>query len=287
MLLRHARSLLFLPASNPRAIAKSRGLECDMVMLDLEDAVPDERKQDARAGAIGAATEGGFGNRLLALRINTAETSWHGEDLAVARAIPADYLILPKVEAPGQVAEVAAATGKLVIAMIESPTGVFAAREIAAESGTAALFVGTNDLRRDLGIPAGAGRSAIAMSLQMVVLAARASDKAVFDGVYNRLDDPHGFEAECREGHAMGFDGKTLIHPNQVEIANRVFGPDEEALATARRLVEAASGGAERFEGEMIEAMHFEAAKALLERARQHGVRGDERHEGSSPCPDR
>ncbi|WP_324739906.1 CoA ester lyase [Tsuneonella sp. CC-YZS046] len=272
MLLRHARSLLFLPASNPRAIAKSRSLECDMVMLDLEDAVPDERKQDARAGAIEAAAEGGFGNRLLALRINTAETSWHGEDIAVARAIAADYLILPKVELPGQVADVAAATGKPVIAMIESPAGVFAAREIAGESGTAALFVGTNDLRRELGIPSGAGRSTISTALQTVVLAARAAGKAVFDGVYNKLDDPEGFEAECREGQALGFDGKTLIHPSQVEIANRVFGPDEEALAAARRLVEAATGGAERFEGEMIEAMHVEAAKALLERARHYGA---------------
>lgn len=270
MLLRHARSLLFLPASNPRAIAKSRSLDCDMVMLDLEDAVPDERKQDARTGALEAAAEGGFGRRLLALRINTAETAWHGEDVAVARAIAADYVILPKVELAGQVAAVASATGKPVIAMIESPAGVFAAREIAAEGGTAGLFMGTNDLRRDLGIPSGADRSSLTFALQMAVMAARASGKAVFDGVYNKLDDVAGFEAECREGHGMGFDGKTLIHPNQVEIANRVYGPDEQALAAARRLVEAATGGAERFEGEMIEAMHVEAAKELLERARQH-----------------
>jgi citrate lyase subunit beta/citryl-CoA lyase len=270
MLLRHARSLLFLPASNPRAIAKARGLPCDMVLLDLEDAVPDDRKQEAREGAMEAASEGGFGERLLALRINTAETPWHGADLVAGKSIAAGYLVLPKVETARQVADVAGVTGKPVIAMIESAAGVFAAREIAAEHGTVALFVGTNDLRRELGIPSSAGRSALATALQMIVLAARAAGKPVFDGVYNRLDDPDGFEAECCEGHAMGFDGKTLIHPNQVEIANRVFGPDEEALGTARRLVEAATGGAERFEGEMIETMHVDAAKALLERARQH-----------------
>ena len=267
MLLRHARSLLFLPASNPRAVAKARGLPCDMVLLDLEDAVPDDRKQEARDGAIAVAREGGFDGRLLGLRINTAETAWHGADLVAGQAIAADYLILPKVELPKQVADVAGVTGKPVIAMIESAAGVFAAREIAAENGTAALFVGTNDLRRELGIPSGAGRSTISTALQTVVLAARAAGKAVFDGVYNKLDDPEGFEAECREGQALGFDGKTLIHPSQVEIANRVFGPDEEALAAARRLVEAATGGAERFEGEMIEAMHVDAARALLERA--------------------
>lgn len=271
MLLRHARSLLFLPASNLRAIAKSRTLPCDMVMLDLEDAVPDDRKADARNGALEAGAEGGFGERLLALRINMAGTAWHDDDLAVARGMPADFVILPKVEHAGQVADVANASGKPVIAMIESPTGVFAAREIAAEDGAAGLFVGTNDLRRDLGIPADASRAGIACALQMVVLAARAAGKAVFDGVYNRLDDAGGLEAECREGRAMGFEGKNLIHPNQIEVANRIFGPDEAALASARRLVEAATGGAERFEGEMIETMHVEAARALLERARQHG----------------
>lgn len=272
MLLRHARSLLFLPASNPRAIAKSRTLACDMVMLDLEDAVPDDRKAEARSGALAAGGEGGFGERLLALRINTAETSWHGDDLSVARDMAADFVILPKVENARQVADVVTATGKPIIAMIESPAGVFAARDIAAQEGAAGLFVGTNDLRRDLGIPADVTREGIAAALQMVVLAARASGKAVFDGVYNRLDDAAGLEAECREGRTMGFDGKNLIHPDQVEIANRIFGPDEDALAAARRLVEAATGGAERFEGEMIETMHVEAARALLERARQHSA---------------
>lgn len=269
MLLHHARSLLFLPASNHRAIEKSRSLPCDMVMLDLEDAVAEDRKDEARANAKAAVSDSGFGERLLALRINIANTPWHDADLETARNTPVDYVILPKTEDAGEVGRVAAATGKPIIAMIESASGVFAAREIGAQADTAAIFVGSNDLRRDLGIPAGAPRSSISSALQLIVLAARASGRAVFDGVYNRLDDMAGFEAECREGQALGFDGKTLIHPSQVEIANRVFSPDEAALASARRLVEAATGGAERFEGEMIEAMHVEAAKSLLERARQ------------------
>jgi len=270
MLLRHARSLLFLPASNQRAIEKSRGLPCDMVMLDLEDAVADDRKDEARSGALAATAQGGFGERLVSVRINTAETQWYQGDLTAASAIKADYVILPKVEGPGQVAAVHDATGKAVIAMIETARGVFAAQAIAAEQGTAALFVGTNDLRRDLGVPATAPRSSMVSALQMIVMAARASGRAVFDGVYNRLDDVPGFEEDCRAGQQLGFDGKTLIHPNQVDVANRIFGPDEQALADAQRLVDAATGGAERFEGAMIETMHVEAAKALIERGRQH-----------------
>jgi len=268
MLLHHARSLLFLPASNARAVDKARALPCDMVILDLEDAVPDDRKADARAGAQAACRAGGFGNRLLALRINTATTAWHADDLALAGAMAVDFIVLPKVESPSEVAAVHAATGKPVIAMIESPAGVFDARIIAAQPATAGLFAGVNDLRKTLHIPATAGRQGIGVALQTMVLAARAHGRAVFDGVYNRLDDPAGFEAECRDGQALGFDGKTLIHPSQIDIANAVFSPSEQALADAQRLVDAATGGAERFEGAMIETMHVEAARALLERVR-------------------
>ncbi|MEZ5687927.1 MAG: CoA ester lyase [Caenibius sp.] len=267
MLLNHARSLLFLPASNARAIAKARSLGCDMVLFDLEDAVPDDKKAEARDGARTAMAEGGFGKRLLALRVNTADTPWHGDDCALARDLAVDYVVLPKAESPADVASVADSTGKPVIAMIESPAAVFAAQAIAATPATAALFVGVNDLRRDLNIPATASRASVSVTLQTIVLAARAAGKAVFDGVYNRLDDPEGFEAECREGRMLGFDGKTLIHPNQVDATNRLFAPDAAELDRARRLVEAATGGAERFEGEMIETMHVEAARALLDRA--------------------
>jgi (3S)-malyl-CoA thioesterase len=266
MLLRHARSLLFLPASNARAIEKARGLPCDMVILDLEDAVPDDRKAEAREAAV-AATAEGFGERLVGIRINVAATPWHGAEMVAVKNSRADFVVLPKVEDARQVHDVYSVCQKPVIAMIESAAGVYVALAVAAQTGTAALFMGTNDLRRDLHIPAGVGRAGLSVALQSVVLAARASDKAVFDGVYNRLDDADGFAAECAEGHALGFDGKTLIHPGQIATANRVFGPDAEALDRARRLVAAATGGAERFEGEMIEAMHVEEARDLIARA--------------------
>lgn len=266
LLLRHARSLLFLPASNPRAIAKARTLACDMVILDLEDAVPDDAKAQARAGALEAVSEG-FGGRIAAVRINVAGTPWHGEEMVALKGSAADYVVLPKVESARQVKDVFSVAQKPVIAMIESARGVFAAREIAAGEGCAALFMGTNDLRQDLGIPAGAGREGLGLALQSAVLAARAARIAVFDGVYNRLEDLAGLEAECAAGHALGFDGKTLIHPAQVPVANQIFGPDPQALADARRLVDAASGGAERFDGRMIEAMHVEEARALIARA--------------------
>lgn len=270
MLLRHARSLLFLPASNARAIAKARTLPCDMVLLDLEDAVPVDRKEEALAGAVAAVAEG-FGGRLCGVRINDEHAPTHGTEMVALKGTAADYVVLPKVEHPRQVKDVFSVCHKPVIAMIESAAGVVAAREIAAEEGCAGLFMGTNDLRRDIGIPPSAGREGLWLALQSVVLAARAAGIAVFDGVFNRLEDEAGFEKECAEGHAMGFDGKTLIHPSQVPVANQVFGPDMQAVADARRLIEAATGGAERFEGRMIESMHVEEARALIARAEAVG----------------
>lgn len=271
MLLRHARSLLFLPASNPRAVAKARSLPCDMVILDLEDSVPDDAKQAALDGAIAALGEG-FGGRLTAVRINVEGTPSHGAEMVALKGTAADYVVLPKVEHPKQVRDVFSVAQKPVIAMIESARGVLAAPAIAAGEGCAGLFMGNNDLRRDLGIPPSADRAGLSHAMQAVVLAARAAGIAVFDGVFNRLEDETGLEAECAEGHALGFDGKTLIHPSQVTVANQVFGPDAQALADARRLIEAATGGAERFEGRMIETMHVEEAQALI--ARAEAVRG-------------
>lgn len=271
MKLEYARSLLFLPASNPRAIEKARGLPCDVVVLDLEDSVPDAMKADARRAAAAAVDEG-FGSKLVAVRLNMAGTRWHQEDVSAFSGCPADFLVLPKVESAAQAERVYRECGRPVIAMIESVKGLVEANAIAAAAGTAGLFVGTNDLRTDLRIPEDAGRAGLATALQMIVMAARLSGKAVFDGVYNRLDDPDGFLAECREGHAFGFDGKTLIHPNQVAPANAVFGPSLPALEDAYRLVAASSGGAERFEGRMIEAMHVAAARALIARAEACGM---------------
>lgn len=266
MQLMHSRSLLFLPASNARAIEKALGLACDMVILDLEDAVADEKKEDARA-ALKAAFDSGFGDRIGAVRVNEAGSHYYHADCAALEGIAAQVIILPKVEMPAQAQALHEATGKPVIAMIESPLGVANARAIAAVQGVIGLFMGNNDLRHDLRIPLDADRAGLMLSMQEVILAARLSGKAVFDGVYNKLDDPDGFRVECSEGRNLGFDGKTLIHPNQIAPANEIFGPSEQELADARTLIAAATGGAERFEGRMIEAMHVSQARALLEKA--------------------
>lgn len=261
--LRHCRSLLFLPASNPRAIGKARALAADLVVLDLEDAVKPRDKAAARAAAVEAAATGFPG--LCAIRINSRDP-WRGPDLEAVAASRADYVIVPMTPGPEPVREAAAASGKPVLAMIETARGVLAAAAIAPE--TAGLIAGTNDLAADLGLRPGGDRAPLATALQTILLAARAGGVAAFDGVYNRLDDADGFAAQCAEGRAFGFDGKSLIHPSQVEIANRLFGPSDEEVEAAKRLLAAATGGAERFEGEMIERMHVEQARRLLAKAR-------------------
>jgi citrate lyase subunit beta/citryl-CoA lyase len=262
--LRLCRSLLFLPASNPRAIEKARGLKADMIFLDLEDAVKPEEKDTARDAAVAAAAQG-FGERPVAIRVNKIGDPWHEADLAAVAASAADYAILPKVQSAAEMEQVAARAGKPVLAMIETAAGVLAAHRIAPF--TAGLIAGTNDLSADLGLPPDSGRRGLTHSLQAIVLAARAAAVAAFDGVYNRLEDAEGLEAECEEGRAFGYDGKTLIHPNQIAAANRIFGPSADEVEAARRLIAAATGGAERFEGRMIEAMHVEEARRLLARA--------------------
>ncbi|CAN5394032.1 CoA ester lyase [soil metagenome] len=258
------RTTLFLPASNARAIEKARGLAVDMVLLDLEDAVKPAAKGDARTAAV-AAAEQGFGNRLCAIRVNAIDSEYYAADVAAVAASNADLAVLPKVEDAATAARFADAVGKPMLAMIETPAGIYAAREIAAVAR--GLIAGTNDLRATLKLPATAPRASLSLALQAIVLAARAEGAWALDGVFNLLDDPAGLEAECVEGRGLGFDGKTLIHPNQVEIATRAFSPTEAELEEARALVAAANGGAERFRDRMIEAMHVDQAKALLARA--------------------
>jgi citrate lyase subunit beta/citryl-CoA lyase len=262
--LRLCRSLLFLPASNPRAIDKARSLAADMIFLDLEDAVKPDEKEAARKAAV-AATAQGFGGRPVAIRVNKLGDPWHDADVAAVAASGADYAILPKVQSAAEMERFAARAGKPVLAMIETAAGVLDAHRIAPL--TAGLIAGTNDLSADLGLPPGSGRRGLTHSLQAIVLAARATGVAAFEGVYNRLEDAEGLEAECEEGRAFGYDGKTLIHPNQIAAANRIFGPSADEVEAARRLIAAATGGAERFEGRMIEAMHVEEARRLLARA--------------------
>ena len=263
--LRLCRSLLFLPAHNRRAVEKARSLPADMIFLDLEDAVKAEDKALARDCAVAAAAAG-FGGRPVAIRVNKLGDPWHEADLAAVSASAADFVILPKVQSADEAEAVAAASARPLLAMIESAAGVLDSARIAPHA--AGLIAGTNDLAADLGLPPGAGRSGLLHSLQAVVLAARAAGIACFDGVFNGLEDPDGLARECEQGRAFGFDGKTLIHPSQIDACNRIFGPSPAELEAARRLVDAATGGAERFEGRMIEDMHVAQARRLLARAR-------------------
>jgi len=259
------RSALFLPASNPRAIEKARSLPCDMVILDLEDAVKPEDKDRARAAAVEAVARD-FGHRVTAIRINGSDSPWHRADLDAVRSVPVDLIVLPKVDSAAQAAA-CASLGQGLIAMIETPAAVLAAVEIARAAGVRGLLAGTNDLAAALRLPDSVDRGGLALALQTIVLAARAAGIVALDGVWNRLEDEEGLARQCNEGRAFGFDGKSLIHPSQIDAANRAFGSTEAELEDARALIVAATGGAERFRGRMIESMHVEAARRLIDRA--------------------
>lgn len=256
------RSLLFLPASNPRAIVHARDSAADLVILDLEDAVRPEEKGRARAAAVEAL--GQEWSMPVAIRINAPGTDWHAEDLVAVMTAKPDLIVVPRTEGKEEISFVRNQTGKPVAAMIETARGVVAVHTTAREAS--ALIAGTNDLAADLHLPPSAGRQPMQMALQAIVLAARAARIPVFDGVFNGLDDDEALIAEATEGRNLGFDGKSLIHPRQIAPCHAAFTPGEEEIARAERLVAAAIGGAERFEGQMIERMHVEAANRLLGR---------------------
>ncbi|MBK8273048.1 MAG: CoA ester lyase [Sphingomonadales bacterium] len=260
------RSALYLPASNARAIEKARGLAEDLVILDLEDAVKPEDKDAARKAAF-EAVSAGFPGKLTAIRINGSEMPWHDEDVAAVSASASDLFVVPKVEDANAAAAIAARVGKPLLAMIETPLGVLRAPEIGAANGVVGLIAGTNDLANTLHLPDAGNRDGMSLSLQLIVLAARASGIWALDGVFNDLADPDALAAQCAHGRSLGFDGKTLIHPNQIDIANRSFSPSASEIEDARALIAAASGGAERFRDRMIETMHVEMAERLLVRA--------------------
>ena len=261
--LRFVRSALYVPATNARALEKARGLDVDMLIIDLEDAVSDENKAAARASALDYVTLGVAG-KIVAIRANGMESPHHAADMAALETSGADLVVLPKVESPGDIPDCI----KPVLAMIETPAGLYAARDIAAHAAVAGLIAGTNDIAAEMAIRPGANREGLELALQSIVLAAAAAGKPRFDGVCNRLDDLHGFDSECRQGVRYGFTGKTLIHPNQILVANQIFGPCPDDVAEAVELIAVSRGGAQRFKGRMIELMHVEEAKLTIERSR-------------------
>ena len=259
------RALLFLPASNPRAIAKARSSDADLVILDLQDAVKREDKASARAAAVAAIAQDW--PMPIAIRINGVGAAEHDADLAALASANCDLIVLPAVRSVEEVKGIK--LGIPLAVMIETAAAVIDAPAIAQHCN--ALILGTNDLAADLRIPAnGSARGAMGYALQAAILAARAAGIAVFDGVYNAIDDAAGFAAEAAESRALGFDGKTLIHPAQIALCHAAYAPSADELARAKRLVAAATGGAERFEGAMIEAMHVDAARRMIGRVADH-----------------
>lgn len=270
--LRSRRSALYMPASNAKAVAKARTLDCDVVILDLEDAVAPDMKDAARDAATAAAREGGFGHRELIIRANALSTPWGEADLAALRDVPVDAVLLPKVDDAATIVACRAIIGdaRPVWAMVETARSLFRIEEIAGAEGLAGLVMGTNDIAKELGMKPGADRLPFVGFLANAVAAARAHHRVVLDGVYNAIDDLAGFAAECTQGVAFGFDGKTLIHPAQIEPCNEAFSPDAEEIAWANKVVtafeapEAHDQGAIRIEGKMVERLHLEQARRAL-----------------------
>jgi citrate lyase subunit beta/citryl-CoA lyase len=274
--LRPRRSVLYMPAANDRALEKAQSIPADAIIFDLEDAVAPDAKPDARAKAVAAVQSGLYGNRELTIRCNGLDTQWGSDDVtAAARARPA-AVVIPKVDSVEYVDRVAAlldaggATEVTIWPMIETPTAVFNVREIAAHPRVAVLVMGTNDLAKELRAPLVPGRHPLVPHLATALLAAREAGKVILDGVYNDVKNAEGFDAECRQGMEMGFDGKTLIHPSQVEPANETWAPSVEDIDYAERVIAAfdeavADGrGVVTVDGRMIENLHVDNARRVL-----------------------
>jgi citrate lyase subunit beta / citryl-CoA lyase len=270
------RSVLYMPSSNERALEKAKTIACDALILDLEDAVSPDAKATARESAAAAVASGDYGRRTVTIRVNGIGTEWHAADLVAAAAAGPDAVVVPKVDTPDQVRGLATALEwagapehTRLWAMIETPEAIFNVREIAAASPRlTALVIGTNDLVKELYAEHVPGRGPILPSLHWALLAARAAGIAILDGVYNDVKDTDGFLAECTQGRQMGFDGKTLIHPGQVEGANSAFAPSEQAVADAEGLIAAwedgKGAGVVTYNGKMVENLHVESARRTL-----------------------
>jgi citrate lyase subunit beta / citryl-CoA lyase len=280
--IRPRRSVLYMPGSNARAIDKARSLPADGIIIDLEDAVAPEAKDDARAEVAAAVRKGGFGRREVVVRVNGPDTPWGEDDIAAAAEAGADAVLVPKVSdaetltALGhRLRRIGASESLRVWAMIETPLAVLHCERIAAvaRDGIArldCLVMGTNDIAKDTRARQVPGRWPILPHLAAAIAAARAHDLDILDGVYNAIGDEEGFRAECEQGRDLGFDGKTLIHPRQLAVANEVFAPTAAELAEARGIIAAfdrpenRSRGVIAHEGRMVERMHADMARRTV-----------------------
>ena len=278
MHIRPRRSVLYMPGSNTRALEKARELPADGLILDLEDAVSPDAKDLARRQIVEALTEGGYGSREVVIRINGLDTAWGREDLTAVARIGADAILFPKVESPEAVQAAAAALDEAgapadlpIWIMPETPRGILHIDSIAGSHPRLAVIVmGTSDLAKELRVPHTAERLGLLTALSLCVMAARAHDLEILDGVHLDLNDAAGFRAACEQGRDLGFDGKTLIHPKQLEAANQVFAPTAQSLENARTIIQAweqarAEGkGVVVVNGRLIENLHVEEARRSL-----------------------
>ncbi len=281
------RSVLYIPGSRPRAIDKARSLPVDAIIFDLEDAVSSDEKLAARATLATSLAEGVFGARVKIVRINGLETRWGHADAEAVAAMPVDAVLLPKVSGPEDLDRLAAITEDLPLwAMMETPFGMLNAAAIAAHPKLAGMVMGTNDLARELQTRFRPDRLPMMTGLGLCLLAARAHGRVIIDGVYNAFKDTEGLRAECAQGRDMGFDGKTLIHPAQIDVTNAVFAPSEDEVDLARRQIaafeeaEAGGQGVAVVDGRIVENLHVVMARHMLARAEAIAAMSEE-----ASCP--
>ena len=275
--LRPRRSVLYMPSSNERALEKAKSIPCDALIFDLEDAVAPDAKESARANAIAAAGSGEFGHREVTIRCNGLDTPWGADDVVAAASSGASAVVIPKVDSSAYLDEIAglldgagAPDHMSIWAMVETPTAILDVRAIAGHARVDVLVMGTNDLIKELRTGVAADRAPLVPHLATAVLGAREAGKVILDGVYNDVRDPDGFLAEARQGQMLGFDGKTLVHPSQVEPANDVWAPDADEIDYSRRVIaefeaaEAEGRGVLTVDGRMIENLHVDNARRVL-----------------------
>ena len=274
------RSVLYIPGAKERALEKATTLAADAIIFDLEDAVAIDEKARARELLSQTLQSHDYGPRAKLVRINALSTEWGADDLDVIASARPEAILLPKVDDATQIEELArrldarAETSETRIwAMVESPQGVLNAAAIARAPRMAGFIMGTNDLAKDMGCRFRPDRLPLMLSLQMPLIAAKAAGIVIVDGVYNAFRDEAGLRAECQQGRDMGFDGKTLIHPLQLPVANEVFSPTEEEIALARRQIDAFDAATSRGEGvavvdgSIVENLHIVTAKQILAKA--------------------